>query len=137
MIIIPFLNGYFIWNIPNIFRQTHMFKLPKTEEISERNVTTFDEWIWFFSGKLMPETRVPTFKYRDSCKCSHRPIFGISGKLQMPKSVCKASGEWIIPPKKGRTCGIVPQSRLAFGFLADKIWETGIVAESNMNLSRE
>ena len=24
MIIIPFLNGYFIGNIPNIFRQTHM-----------------------------------------------------------------------------------------------------------------
>ena len=24
MIIIPFLNGYFIGNIPNIFRQTHI-----------------------------------------------------------------------------------------------------------------
>ena len=24
LIIIPFLNGYFIGNIPNIFRQTHM-----------------------------------------------------------------------------------------------------------------
>ena len=24
MIIIPFLNGYFIGNIPNMFRQTHM-----------------------------------------------------------------------------------------------------------------
>ena len=25
MIIIPFLNGYFIGNIPNIFRQTHIY----------------------------------------------------------------------------------------------------------------
>ena len=24
LIIIPFLNGYFIGNIPNIFRQTHV-----------------------------------------------------------------------------------------------------------------
>ena len=25
LIIIPFLNGYFIGNIPNIFRQTHIY----------------------------------------------------------------------------------------------------------------
>ena len=30
MIIIPFLNGYFIGNIPNIFRQTHIWRFPKS-----------------------------------------------------------------------------------------------------------
>jgi len=33
LIIIPFLNGYFIGNIPNIFRQTHMAYL---EELHSR-----------------------------------------------------------------------------------------------------
>ena len=28
LIIIPFLNGYFIGNIPNIFRQTHLAIYP-------------------------------------------------------------------------------------------------------------
>ena len=27
LIIIPFLNGYFIGNIPNMFRQTHIFPI--------------------------------------------------------------------------------------------------------------
>ena len=30
LIIIPFLNGYFIGNIPNIFRQTHMIVISIT-----------------------------------------------------------------------------------------------------------
>ena len=36
LIIIPFLNGYFIGNIPNIFRQTHVAMAMTQEPIQKR-----------------------------------------------------------------------------------------------------
>ena len=42
LIIIPFLNGYFIGNIPNIFRQTHISASFKTKQPNQ-----LDFWLDF------------------------------------------------------------------------------------------
>ena len=61
LIIIPFLNGYFIGNIPNIFRQTHLIYHQYTPNVSKYTIHGSYGYCSIFQSLFPAQLSIETF----------------------------------------------------------------------------
>ena len=101
LIIIPFLNGYFIGNIPNIFRQTHIPRLAVFVPKTQPNFARILMWDLLF-GAWQLLARIRTCGNAKGTLCQHTSL-GFLSSHRFGKGRISKVGEVLCKQKEHET----------------------------------